>query len=215
MRIRLKEFRERLGWTLEQMAGETDFSVSQLSRWESGKNNIPSERLPEIARAYRCRVSEIFADDGDPLLPPGPQLFVKGAVRAGYFMDAWEIPEDEWERYTGRADVSAPSRERFGLRVVGDSMNEIYPTGTILDCVIYHGDHPIPNGKRVIVQRKRFGDGIETTVKEYYRDEDGIEWLVPRSRNPAFQSPFRCDQPGDDIEEVRIIALVVASIQPE
>ncbi len=67
----------------------------------------------------------------------------------------------------------------------------------------------------MIVRRKRIGDGVETTVKEYYRDEDGIEWLVPRSRNPAFQAPFRCDQPGDDIEVIEVIALVVASIQPE
>jgi transcriptional regulator with XRE-family HTH domain len=215
MHIRLKEFRDRLGLTLEEMAERTTFSVSQLSRWESGNNNIPSGNLPMIAQAYRCRIQEIF-DDGDVhLLAPGPQLFVKGSVQAGYFTESWEVPEDQWERYTGRADISVPARKRFGLKVVGESMNRVYRPGTILDCVQYGGESQIPNGKRVIVRRRRFDGGVELTVKEYLRDGDGIEWLVPQSDNPAFQAPFRCDQPSEGIEAIEIIAIVVASIQPE
>jgi transcriptional regulator with XRE-family HTH domain len=215
MHIRLAEFRKKLGLTLEQMAERTEFSVSQLSRWESGKNNIPSERLPEIAAAYECRISQIFSDDDDTYLPAGPTLFIKGNVQAGHFAEAWEVSEDDWERYTGRADISTPVRERFGLKVVGDSMNEVYLPGTVLDCIAYAGDYQIPNGKRVIVRRRRFGGGAETTAKEYFRDTDGVEWLVPRSNNPAFQAPFRVDEPGTDIEEISIVAVVVASIQPE
>lgn len=63
MRIRLSEFRQRLNITLEKMAERVDVSDSQLSRWEKGKSSIPSKRLPDLARAYECRVSEIFADD--------------------------------------------------------------------------------------------------------------------------------------------------------
>lgn len=60
MLIRLKEFREKEGVSLEAMAERTGFSVSQLSRWESGGNNIPSQRLPILAGAYNCRIGEIF-----------------------------------------------------------------------------------------------------------------------------------------------------------
>lgn len=186
---------------------------------------IPSSRVAEMRRGRRriqpqemSVVAKMLGIDNDgALLPSGPTLFIKGNVQAGYFAEAWEMPEDEWERYTGRADVSAPVSRRFGLRVVGDSMNEVYPPGTILDCIAFDpfNDGPIQNGKRVIVRRKQFNDGVETTVKEYLRDDDGIEWLVPRSRNPAFQAPFRCDQPGDGIEHIEIIGIVVASIQPE
>lgn len=63
MKVRLKEFRERLGLTLEQMAERSEYSVSQLSRWEAHSNNIPSKRLPSLARMYECRVSEIFSED--------------------------------------------------------------------------------------------------------------------------------------------------------
>ncbi len=63
MKIRLTEFRDRLNLTLEKMAERLDVSDSQLSRWEKGRSSIPSKRLPDIARAYECRVSEIFAED--------------------------------------------------------------------------------------------------------------------------------------------------------
>lgn len=68
MLIRLKEFRG--GMTLEDMAERSGFSVSQLSRWESGKNNIPSDRLPALAEAYGCRIGEIF----DVITAPTPTI---------------------------------------------------------------------------------------------------------------------------------------------
>ena len=117
--------------------------------------------------------------------------------------------------FTGAANVDAPIRERFGLKVEGDSMDLLYPPGSILECVRYWGDRPIPNGRRVIVQRTRTDGEVETTVKEYMEDKDGVVWLVPKSSNPAYQAPFRCDQPEPGIVDVRVIALVVASIRTE
>lgn len=213
-RTKLVAARKRKNITQEVIAERMGVSVPQISRWENGRDGIPSQRLSALSQAYGAPIGELLDEDTD-FLAPGPTLYIKGKVQAGTFLETWEVMEDDWERYTGRADIAAPLRRRFGLRVVGESMNEIYPPGTILDCVARDPYDDIPNGKRVIVQRKRIGDGIETTVKEYFRDADGIEWLVPRSRNPAFQAPFRCDEPGEDIEAIEVIAIVVASIQPE
>lgn len=213
-RTKLVAARKRRNITQEVIAERMGVSVPQISRWENGKDGIPSQRLSSLSQAYGAPIGELLDEETD-FLAPGPTLYIKGNVQAGTFLETWEVMEDDWERYTGRADIAAPLRRRFGLRVVGESMNEIYPPGTILDCVARDPYDDIPNGKRVIVQRKRIGDGVETTVKEYFRDADGIEWLVPRSRNPAFQAPFRCDEPGDDIEAIEVIAIVVASIQPE
>jgi transcriptional regulator with XRE-family HTH domain len=106
MRIRLKEFRKRLGISLEAMAERTPFSESQLSRWEAGASNIPSERLPVLAQAYECRIGDIFDDSDSGFLPIGPTLFVKGEVAAGQWKEAVELPPDEWTTFTGRADIS-------------------------------------------------------------------------------------------------------------
>lgn len=67
MHIRLRQHRERLGLTLEQMEERCRYSLSQLSRWETGESNIPSGNLPELALAYSCSVSEVFSDE--PVAP--------------------------------------------------------------------------------------------------------------------------------------------------
>jgi transcriptional regulator with XRE-family HTH domain len=65
MKVRLREFRNRLGLTIEKLAERSEYSVSQLSRWERNDSNIPSQNLPALAKTYGCRVSEIFADDDE------------------------------------------------------------------------------------------------------------------------------------------------------
>lgn len=215
MRLRLREFRDRLRLTLEDMAERTGHSTSQLSRWEAGKSNIPSERLPDLARHYECRIGDIFEEDDSAFVPLGPTLYVRGPVKAGLWQEVWEQPQSEWKKFTGRADVTAPLRDRFGVRVEGESMNDAYPTGTILECVSFLGGVEIASGKRVIVERLRDDGEREITVKELHRDENGIEWLVPRSSNPAFQTPVRADVQDDDIVQVRVIGVVVGSYRPE
>jgi SOS-response transcriptional repressor LexA len=100
------------------------------------------------------------------------QLFVIGQVKAGVFAEAWRWPEEDWEGFTGRADLGVPVQQRFGLRVSGDSMNQVYPDGTILECIEYDG-RDIESGKRVIVQRTKVDGSVEATVKELVRDPDG------------------------------------------
>lgn len=205
--------RKRAGLTQAVIAERLGVSVPQVSRWEAGNDNVPSGRLPSLASAYEATIGEIFDDVHAAEL--GPRLYVKGDVAAGIWKETWEFEPDEWEAFTGRADVTAPLRERFGLRTVGNSMNEVYPEGTLLECVRYDGREIIPSGKRVIVLRTRVDGSVETTVKELVREDDGTEWLVPRSRDPSFQA-FRGDQPdSEDIVKVEILAIVVAATRLE
>lgn len=215
MRIRLKEFRKRLGLSLEQMAERSGFSESQLSRWEAGVSNIPSERLPLLAKAYECRVGDIFDDSDSEFLPIGPTLYVKGEVAAGVWKPQPERDPDDYETFTGRADIEAPLQDRGGMRVIGESMNLVYPHGSIVEYVKVFSLDEIKTGQRVIVQRIRDDGEYEVTVKEYLLDDLGHEWLVPRSSHPQFQTPQRVDQPEPGIVEVRILAVVVASVRPE
>lgn len=211
----LPQLREALGLTQDDIADRLQVSTSQVSRWESGRSNIPSERLPQIASAYQCRISDIFNDGDGQFQSVGPTLYVKGEVAAGVWKQACEYEPADWEPYTGRPDITVPVASRFGLVVVGESMNEVYPPGTILDCVSILAGVEVVNGKRVIVQRVNTAGDCEVTVKEYFQDDQGVEWLVPRSRNPSFQSPIRVDQPEDDIVECSIVAVVVGSYRKE
>lgn len=208
----LKAVRKRMGLTQAELAERVGVEQPTIQRYERGRSPTIDQAL-EIADALGVTIGDLV--DEATSAPLGPRLFVKGEVQAGVFKEAWELEADEWEVFTGRADVSAPVQSRFGLRTVGESMSEVYPPGTVLECIAYDGGYPIPNGKRVIVQRRCIDGTVETTVKELVRDGDGVEWLVPRSLNPAFQTPFRADQPEEGVERVEIIALVVGSYRPE
>jgi hypothetical protein len=127
--------------------------------------------------------------------------------------------------------------ERFGLLVRGNSMNRLYPEGTIV-LVIRFGDlgrDPAPGERVVVVRRDRKTGEFEATLKEYDRDAQGRHILWPRSADPEFQSPIvlsgqiplplgeealpaavsagNLHDAGDP--DIMITALVVGSYRPE
>jgi transcriptional regulator with XRE-family HTH domain len=210
---RLRAAREKSGYSSAKSAAEAmGVPTATYIQHENGVRGYPASKAARYAKFFRTTPEWLLYGRQASPAALGPQLYVKGSVAAGVWKDAEEWPQEDWEAYTGRSDVVAPMAHRFGLRVDGNSMDLVYPPGTILDCTRYFGDLPIPNGRRIIVERKKFGDGIETTVKEYMKDDDGVEWLIPRSSNPAFQAPIRCDSPGEGIESIEICAIVVAAI---
>lgn len=110
-------------------------------------------------------------------------------------------------------DISVNPMHRFFLKVAGDSMDLLYPHGTFVECISSFGLFEIESGKRYVVLRRREDQRIEATLKELV-EIDGVMWLVPRSSNPSHQA-FRLDEPGEGIEEIQIIAKVVASVRTE
>lgn len=217
---RLKAAREKSGYESAKGAAEAmGVAVPTYVQHENGSRGYPASRAARYARFFRTTPEWLLygreATENLQAAQLGPQLPIQGEVAAGVWREAMEYPQEEWTFFTGSPDVRAPIQQRFGLKVVGNSMDIPYPPGTIIECVRYWGNEPIPNGKRVVVQRTSINGDIETTVKEYQRDANDIEWLVPRSTHPEFQAPFRCDQPGEGVEKIEIVAWVVASIRYE
>ena len=62
MKLALKEIRKAKRLTQRAIAERLDVSEAQVSRWESGKDNIPGGRLPDVARAYECTIGEMFGE---------------------------------------------------------------------------------------------------------------------------------------------------------
>lgn len=207
----LKALRKRKGFTQGTLAEEMGVEQPTIQRWETGKREPSLGQLLELAKVLDVEPSALI--DPGVVASIGPRLFVKGEVAAGVWRAALEKPQDEWESFTGRADITAKPEHRFGLRVVGDSMNEIYPHGTIVECVSVFGHAEPTPGKRVVVLRTNDNGEVEATVKELV-EQGGELWLVPRSSNPAHR-PFKVSEPDPGIREVRIAAVVVASVRPE
>lgn len=208
----LRAIRKQRGLTQRRLAELLDVEQPTIGRYEGGRAPTLTQ-AQEIADVLGVSLAELVSDG--EALAAGPRLRLKGEVAGGVWKDAVEWPQNEWLEYTGRSDVAADARHRFGLRVVGESMNEIYPHGTILDCVSIFGQAEIVPGKRVIVVRKRIDGEFEATVKEYHVDAEGVAWLRPRSSHPDFQRWMRIDEDDPEIEETVVTAIVVAAIRPE
>lgn len=203
--------RKKRKLTQAQLAELVGVEQPTVQRWESGKREPDFDALNDLATALGVEPGELLADN--LVAPVGPKLFIKGEVAAGVWREAYELPEEDWRSFTGRPDVTAKLEHRFGLRVVGDSMNLKYPHGSIVECVSLFGQAEAMPGKRVVVVRKRDDQMYEATVKKLV-EQDGELWLVPESSNPAFL-PIRLADPEPGIIETRIAAVVVRALIDE
>lgn len=208
---RLAELRKQKGWTQTDLAERMGVEQPTIGRWERGNREPDIGQI--LALAQHLGVEPGLLLDPHMAVAVGPRLFVKGDVAAGMWRAAVELPEDEWQTFTGRSDVTVELSHRFGLRVLGDSMDVVYPHGTIVECVSVFGGAEIMPGKRVIVVRENEDNEFEATVKELVEQDDEL-WLVPRSTNPAHR-PFRLNELEPGILEQRIAAVVVSSVRPE
>jgi len=195
----------------QQLADIVGVEQPTVQRWEAGARKPNLEKLESLSEALGVEPGAFFTED--LIVPVGPKLFVKGAVQAGQWVEAYEWPEDEWQSFNGRAGVVAKMEHRFGLRVIGDSMNLKYPHGSIVECISLFGHAEAYVGRRVVVVRKRDDQMYEATVKKLV-EQDGELWAVPESSNPAFPS-IQLSAPEPGIIETRIAAIVVRAIIDE
>ncbi|WP_086656562.1 LexA family protein [Acetobacter persici] len=150
-------------------------------------------------------------------------IFVKGAVQAGHWTEATEWPPMDWYPVFTPSNIRYPSTEKFGLVVKGDSMNKVYPAGSIVIAVKFSdiACQPKP-GQRVVVIRRSL-HGFEATVKKFDVDASGRIILWPESYSPEYQQPLIIESKSlhDDnassacAPDVSIEALVIGSYRNE
>ncbi len=214
--VKIRQLRLVLGINQTELAERLGVTQASVSRWEKG--SMPdTKHLVQLAELADTDV-KTFIDELNIDAQPSSSLNrfeVRGVVAAGVWAEAYEWPQEDWLEYSGGEHYEAPVGTRYGLRVEGVSMNMVYPAGTIVDCVQVEAFGQLKSGNRVIVERKRRDGDIEATVKEYTIAQDGREWLVPKSYDPAFQTAIAVDDPGEDIVEIKIVAVVVGSYRPE
>jgi phage repressor protein C with HTH and peptisase S24 domain len=218
---RLKRARIDAGFESAQEAAEAfSWNPPAYRHHENGTRGFGADAAKKYGRAFKVRagwllgLDHVEKDPAEPS-PDEDRLVVNGSVEAG----AWRTSEhwnDERSFVIEGMPSPVPSAKRFGLVVVGLSMNEFYEPGSVLDCVsIFKDGVPPKTGDHVIVERIR-PDGLrELTVKEY-REEEGRYWLVPRSTRPDF-APIEYAGPengqiGD--EAVQVIGFVITAYPP-
>lgn len=226
---KIREIRKANKKTLEELALVTSTTATQLSRLEQGKRGLDVHWMNRIARGFRdlgIEVSPIDLIVGDvspaTLQPSSRDIAVIGQVEGGAFREATEWAEDC--RYPVASTIENPNyaAKCFGLEVIGESMNKIYPAGTVVIVMPLEDYLNIPrkleSGDNVVVYRKRAGL-VEATIKEFVQKTKGQAELWPRSTAPEYQSPINIHWPNGihntDVESVEIAAVVIQSIKME
>ncbi len=210
MENRIKELREARGWTQQQLADQAGTTNQQIGRLENGERELTVSWMERLARPLGVAAPELLVLSTD-------MKYVRliGEVQAGVWREPQEQHETDGEWITVPLADDVMRHRPFALRVVGPSMNRVYPEGTILICchlAALH-EHPV-SGKRYIIEDQDPHGQVETTVKEFVVDEDGRPWAWPRSSDLNFQDPIPLDR-GRHGHTITVKARVVYVLRAE
>lgn len=192
---RLTQLRKEAGFSnAAEFARTHGFNEGTQRSYENGNRAISRTAAVKLALALKSTPGYILYGDnaaeqlseGLEHIPIGKHVVpLVGNVQAGAFIEAFEeIPTDFYPA-VGAMETKA---NVFCLRVIGDSMNKIYPEGSILYCQKLDDYLPdLKNGKRVVVKRRAAGDLFEATVKQY-SCKGNIATLTPLSNNAKYKT---------------------------
>lgn len=196
----IRDARKAAGMTQVELASRLGVPQSVVSDWENGKLKSFSDYAEPIHRSLKIPLDALLQK---PVFSPVRGIEVVGEVQAGVWRTAVELPPDE--RVTlpvvGVAGYSAV--KLVGLKVVGSSMDLLYPDGSYV-IVASAADTDVRPGDRVVVYRSQ-GELREASIKEVRVEEDGRIALWPRSTSPDHQEPIYLDaedQGGPEIAYV-------------
>lgn len=209
---KIRDARRRAGLNQKDLGARLGLTQSVVSDWERGELESWRDHIEPLCRALGVTPSYFAAAATGGRGPQiAPEIEVVGEVQGGAFRLAVEYPPED--RFFLPA-IPTPAYDRVMrryLKVVGDSVNELYPDGTYV-CVISSADTDIRPGDMVVVYLRQ-GELREATIKEVRVEEDGRIALWPRSTHPAHQDPIYLSDDDQDAPEIAYV--VIGSYRPQ
>lgn len=162
-RYRLKELREDREVTLEALSDDVAISVSQLSRFESGKREPRLDEVLRIAERLRVPWQEIVRGGASGLT----DVPLISMVSAGRLFQNPSVENLENARIIQAAGLG--DGEWIALRVEGTSMDRISPPDSII--FVNRSDQRLAPNACYVIQDDEEG----ATYKRYRPDPDRFE----------------------------------------
>lgn len=202
--IRLKELREKAGYSQQGFANAIGVKQSTVGNWEAGAREPKFEVMERLADFFGVSVDYLLgrdtvqnntytenlksSKDGSKWIP------VLGTVVAGIPLEAVEDIID----YEEISPQMAAQGDFFALQIKGDSMEPKISNG---DVVIVRAQDDCDSGDIAIV----LVNGNEATVKRIKKGPEGI-MLIPN--NPGYEPMYYSNAEIESLP-VRVIGKVV------
>ncbi len=179
MKYRIREARERLGWTQSDLAKKMGTTQQTIQRYEAGAVDVNSSKLVRLAEILGTTVDYLIGIPTNAVraCPGGVPRPVIGRISAGPFGTVYEesgeeldVPDDVWECHRGG----------FWMRVSGNSMNRLFAEGSMVyvdpACEVRNGDVGVA-----------CVNGDEGTVKRIFFEPNNVVRLHPESYDPEYR----------------------------
>ncbi|MEM8970994.1 MAG: helix-turn-helix transcriptional regulator [Pseudomonadota bacterium] len=207
---RIRELRQSLGLSGEDLAERMGTSKVQVSRWERGTRRFHLSLLRQIASAIDVAVVDLLYDSES-----ADAIIVKYYAGNGVTTDEPEIPPNE--RYSFRIPNEGTQLYRgvrkHGIEMRGQGAELEIPIGSI--AVLVKKDETdsfmFVVGKWYLI--RQFASGkYQHMAKILEQDDAGTLWLSPRTSAPGLQQPIKYS--GDNTKEYELVGQIVGFYRP-
>ena len=199
--------RKQAGMTQAELAKKVEVAQATISKWELGIDLPGATQASRLALVLGVTPNELLGIGAAADMPAGRRVKVIGEIAAGVWRETIEL-QDQYDVL-----VAVPKKFEHvplqGFVVRGESMNKIYPDGSIVYVAPIHAVEGWPRSGQVVMVMAHEHGMTEATLKEFVVDEKGGKWLWPRSDHPEHQAPV--DYKGKK-GEVHITGVVVAAL---
>ena len=178
---RLRELRQRLGLSQQEVAAQAGISAAYYGALERGDKRINADTAQRMQAPLRCAVSDLLAGTRGVSVP---LRFAIAAAESSSRPDSVDLPEPHEMLQPGRI---AEPQDCFAVEIFDDSADLDFARGTVLFLRPLAGLHePLRAGVRVVA-RFMLDDGERRTHEILYGILDqnilGDLVLLTRTRN--------------------------------
>lgn len=205
---KLADMRKRAGLTQQELADKLGVSQQTIWYYENGRRDMKSSVLITISNALGCTVSELLGiAPSDSVVAPHPVdvvgVPIVGRIAAGMPREAISQSDDCHD--TPRSLIAGREKS-FWLVVSGNSMNRLFPEGSL---VLVDPDMEVRDGDVGVV----FVNGDDATVKRVFYEGTRVR-LHPESHDPEYRD-IVIDGSDPDAPSFRAVGRVVSYTAPD
>jgi len=198
---RIKDWRLKRGWSMQQLADKADTTRSQIDKLERGERRLTVDWMKRLSDPLGCAPAELLPDSAMPVREPSPshvRMIPVRAARGG--ADQEMFLEDGPIDYRPSPSFIMHVSEAYAIYVIGESMVPMYRPGQLL----YVNPHkPLMPGRGVVIAKQNravlIKELVRTTtsglvVREYL--PQAREFTVPHTDVATAHAVVAAEEPG-------------------